>query len=223
MWCIPPKANAAFACAMEDVLETYTRPADPQRPLICMDETNTQLLSEPLAPLPPQPGCVAREDFHYEREGVANLFMFFAPLLGQRWIKVTERRTANVWAETMREVADTLYPQAEKIVVVLDNLNTHSPASFYQAFSPAEARRLVERFEFHFTPKHGSWLNIAEIELSVLIRQCLAGRIPSQEVLAEQILAWQTERNARKVQVHWHFTTLDARVKLINLYPKYEP
>ena len=223
MWCIPPKANAAFACAMEDVLETYTRPADPQRPLICMDETNKQLLSEPLAPQPPQPGRVAREDFHYEREGVANLFMFFAPLLGQRWVKVTEQRTASVWAETMREVADTLYPQAEKIVVVLDNLNTHSPASFYQAFPPVEARRLVERFEFHFTPKHGSWLNIAEIELSVLIRQCLAGRIPSPEVLAQQIEAWQTERNARNVKVHWHFTTQDARVKLKNLYPRYDP
>jgi len=223
MWCIPPKANAGFACAMEDVLETYTRPLDANRPLICMDETNKQLLSEPLAPLPATSGQVERYDFHYEREGVANLFMLFAPLLGQRWVKVTEHRTARVWAETMREVADTLYPQAEKIVVVMDNLNTHSPVSFYQAFPPEEARRLVERFEFHFTPKHGSWLNTAEIELSVLIRQCLSGRIPSREALAKQIQAWQTERNARAVKVHWHFTTHDARVKLKSLYPKFDP
>jgi hypothetical protein len=222
MWCIPPKANAAFACNMEDVLDTYTRPIDPKKPLICMDETNKQLLSDPLEPLPPQPGSVARYDYHYEREGVANLFMFFAPLLGQRWVKVTQQRTACVWAETMREVADTVYPDAEKIVVVLDNLNTHSPVSFYQAFPPAEARRLVERFEFHYTPKHGSWLNMAEIELSVLIRQCLAGRIPNQEMLSQQVQAWQKERNEQVVKVHWHFTTQDARQKLKSLYPKYE-
>ncbi len=222
MWCIPPKANAAFACAMEEVLETYTRPVDPQRPLICMDETNKQLLSEPTVPLPPQPGVEARYDFHYAHEGVANLFMFFAPHLGQRWVKVTERRTACVWAEAMREFADTYYPEAEKIVVVMDNLNTHSPVSFYQAFPPAEARRLMERFEFCFTPKHGSWLNMAEIELSVLIRQCLAGRIPSPEALVKQIQSWQTERNRQVVKVHWHFTTQDARIKLKSLYPKFE-
>jgi len=222
MWCIPPKANAAFACNMEDVLATYTRPVDPKRPLICMDETSTQLLSEPDAPLPAQPGQTACYDYHYQREGVANLFMFFAPHLGQRSVKVTQQRTARVWAEAMCEFADTVYPEAEKIIVVLDNLNTHSPVSFYQAFPPETARRLVERFEFHFTPKHGSWLNMAEIELSVLIRQCLAGRISTQEGLAQQIQAWQTERNAQIVKVHWQFTTQDARRKLKHLYPKYE-
>lgn len=205
---------------MEDVLEVYTQPYDPQRPQICMDETSKQLLDELQQPLPAQPGRVERIDYEYERNGTANLFIFVEPLTGKRWVKVTERRTRKDWAIAMRQLSDELYPDAQVIVVVSDNLNTHSPASFYEAFAPEEARRLVKRFEFHYTPKHGSWLNMAEIELSVLGRLCLAGRIPDIETLTRKVLAWEVERNASVVKVHWRFTAADARIKLAHLYPR---
>jgi hypothetical protein len=205
---------------MEDVLEVYTRPYDSKRPQICMDETSKQLLDDVQEPLPMKPGHPERYDYVYEQEGVANLFMFVEPLMGKRHVKVTERRTKIDWAHAIRELSDVYYPGADVIIVVLDNLNTHSPGSFYEAFEPQEARRLVNRFEFHYTPKHGSWLNMAEIELSVLARQCLAGRIPDQETLIAQVSAWEKERNASVVTVHWRFTTADARIKLAHLYPR---
>jgi hypothetical protein len=207
---------------MEDVLAVYTRPYDPHWPQVCMDETNKQLLEDVQDPLPLQPGQAARVDYEYERQGIANLFMFFEPLAGKRYVKVTERRTGTDWAQAMRELSDVHYPSAEKIVVVLDNLNTHVPASFYVAFAPQEARRLANRFEFHYTPKHGSWLNMAEIELSVLGRQCLAGRTPDQQALVSAVNAWEEERNAQVVKVQWRFSTADARIKLKSLYPKIE-
>jgi hypothetical protein len=205
---------------MEDVLEVYKQPYDPKRPQVCMDETTKQLLADGQEPLPAKPGHPERYDYEYEREGVANLFMFFEPLAGKRHVKVTDRRTKKDWAEAMRELSDIYYPDAEIIVVVLDNLNTHSPSSFYEAFEPEEARRLVNRFEFHHTPKHGSWLDMAEIELSVLARQCLSGRIPNKETLATEVTAWEKERNTSVVKVQWRFTTIDARIKLKSLYPK---
>jgi hypothetical protein len=205
---------------MEDVLEVYTRPYDPKRPQVCVDETSKQLLDDVREPLPLKPGHPQRYDTEYEREGVANLFMFVEPLAGKRKVKVTERRTKKDWAQAMRELADEEYPEAEVIVVVMDNLNTHSPASFYEAFEPEEARRLVQRFEFHYTPKHGSWLNMAEIELSALGRQCLNRRVADQATLTAEVKAWQDERNASVVKVHWRFTTADARIKLAHLYPR---
>jgi hypothetical protein len=219
-WCIPPKANAEFVCRMEDVLDVYTQPYDPKRPQVCMDETSKQLLADVREPLSIQPGQPMRYDYEYEREGVANLFMFVEPLMGKRHIKVTDHRTRKDWAQAMQELSDVHYPEADVIVVVLDNLNTHSPSSFYEAFEPEEARRLVNRFEFHFTPKHGSWLNMAEIELSALGRQCLAGRIPDKSILTSEVDAWEEERNASNVKVHWRFTTADARIKLAHLYPR---
>ena len=205
---------------MEDVLELYKRPYDPKCPQVCMDETSKQLLSETQEPLPAKPENPERYDYEYKREGVANLFMFFEPLMGKRQVKVTEHRTRKDWAEAMRELSDIHYPDAEVIVIVMDNLNTHSPASFYDAFEPEEALRLANRFEFHLTPKHGSWLNMAEIELSVLSRQCLDRRIRDQELLASEVKAWQDERNNQVVKVQWRFTTADARIKLIHLYPQ---
>ncbi len=207
---------------MEDILEVYTQPYDPKRPQICMDETNKQLLEDIQEPLPAKPGQVERIDYEYERNGTVNLFIFVEPLTGKRYVKVTERRTRKDWALAMRELSDDLYPDTQVIVVVSDNLNTHSPASFYEAFAPEEARRLAKRFEFHYTPKHGSWLNMAEIELSVLGRQCLAGRIQDIETLTRKVLAWEEERNAAVVKVHWRFTTTDARIKLAHLYPRIE-
>lgn len=205
---------------MEDVLNTYVQAVNSQRPLVCMDEASKQLLADTQDPLPMQPGQPERFDYEYEREGVANLFMFFAPLQGKRHIKVTNRRTRQDWAQAMRELSDVHYPEAEKIVLVLDNLNTHSPASFYEAFEPEEAWRLTNRFEFHYTPKHGSWLNMAEIELSALARQCLNRRLADQATLTQEVTAWTEERNAQVVKVQWRFTTADARIKLKHLYPK---
>ena len=206
---------------MEDVLDVYARPYDATRPMVCMDETNKQLLEEVREPLPMKPGQPARSDNEYRREGVANLFMFFEPLAGWRRVNVTDRRTRHDWAEAMRELADVHYPHAEKIVVVLDNLNTHDAASFYEAFSAPEAHRLAHRFEFHYTPKHGSWLNMAEIELSVLGRQCLDRRIPDKQALSAEVSAWEAKRNHDAVKVDWQFTTDDARIKLKHLYPKF--
>jgi len=185
-----------------------------------MDETCKQLLADLLEPLPARPGQPQRVDYEYKREGVADLFMFFEPLSGKRFIKVTDRRTRKDWATAMQELSDGIYPQAEKIVIVMDNLNTHSSAAFYETFEPDEARRLTNRFEFHYTPKHGSWLNMAEIELGVLIRQCLKRRIPDKTTLEYEVKAWQVERNAKDVKVDWRFNTADARIKLKYLYPE---
>jgi hypothetical protein len=204
---------------MEDVLEVYTQPYDPKRPQVCMDETSKQLLADVHEPVPAQPGQPQRIDYEYEREGVADLFMFFEPLAGKRFVKVTDQRTRKDWAHAMKELSDAIYPQAEKVVMVMDNLNTHSPASFYETFEPDEARRLIDRFEFHYTPKHGSWLNMAEIELGVLIRQCLTRRIADKEFLESEVRAWQIDRNVKVVKVDWRFTTADARIKLKYLYP----
>jgi hypothetical protein len=207
---------------MEDVLDVYQRPYNPKRPQVCMDETSKQLLSDVHPPIPAKPGQCERFDYEYEREGVANLFMFVEPMVGQRHIKVTDRRTKIDWALAMQELSDVHYPEAELIVIVLDNLNTHSPASFYEAFAPEEAHRLANRFEFHYTPKHGSWLNMAEIEFSALGRQCLARRIPDKTCLTTEVSIWEKERNGSVVKVLWRFTTADARIKLAHLYPRIE-
>jgi hypothetical protein len=222
-WCIPPKANAAFVAQMEDVLDVYVRPLDPKRPQVCFDESSKQHLKEVRTPLPGEPGQPARYDTEYERNGVSNLFMFFSPLLNWRHVKVTNHRKACDWAECMRELVDVHFPEAERITVVLDNLNTHTPAALYAAFEPAEAKRIWDKLEFHYTPKHGSWLNMAEIELSVLSRQCLDRRIPDQEMLKTEVAAWETERNTSGATVMWRFTTADARIKLKHLYPSIEP
>ena len=218
-WVIPPKANAAFVAAMEDVLDVYTRPHDPARPLVCLDETSKQLVAETRTPEPMQPGQPARHDYEYKRNGVANMFMLFAPLEGWRHVEVTERRTAIDYANILRDLSDIHFPKAEKIMLVQDNLNTHRPASLYEAFEPAEARRIIERFEWHYTPKHGSWLNLAESELAVLSGQCLDRRIPDAATLGTEVDAWRTRRNTHNAKANWHFTSADARVKLKNLYP----
>lgn len=219
---IPPKANAEFVCAMEDVLEVYKRPHDPQRPVVCLDEVSKQLVGETRTPIPPGVGRPRRVDYEYERKGTANLFMVFEPLAGKRWVKVTERRTAKDFAEVIRELVDERYPQAKKIVLVMDNLNTHKLASLYEAFEPTEARRLLERLELHHTPKHGSWLNMAETELSVLSRQCLRRRIADIKTLTREVRAWEKQRNKAKCRVDWQFTTRKARIKLKRLYPSLE-
>ncbi len=221
-WCIPPQANAEFVWKMEDVLEVYKRPYDPQRPVVCLDETSKQLIGEIRTPVPTAPEQVARYDCEYVRNGVANLFMMFEPLAGQRDVEVTDRRTKKEYAECLRKLSDEMYPDAALIVVVQDNLNTHSPASLYEAFPPAEAQRLAERFEFHYTPKHGSWLDMAEIELGILGRQCLSQRIDNIEDLRRQTHAWEKTRDKAEVKVNWQFTTADARIKLRRLYPSTE-
>jgi hypothetical protein len=205
--------------ALEDVLTVYQRPFDPAHPVICMDETSKQLVGETRLALPGEPGQVQREDYEYERRGVANLFLFSEPLTGWREVQVTERRTRLDWAVALCELSDRHYPAAERITVVLDNLNTHGPASFYEAFAPEKARRLAERFEFHYTPKHGSWLNMAEIEFSVLSRRCLDRRIGDAETLQREVQAWTQQRNRARKSVDWQFTTADARTKLKRLYP----
>jgi hypothetical protein len=207
---------------MEDVLDVYTRPYDPRRPLVCLDETSKQLLRDARAPLPARPGRPQRVDYEYEHEGVLNLFMVCAPLEGRRWVAVTARRTRVDWAHQIRELVDVRYPDAERVVLVQDNLNTHTPASLYEAFPPAEAKRLADKLELHATPKHGSWLNIAELELSVLSRQCLARRVPDRATLETEVAAWQARRNAAGGPVDWRFTTADARLKLRRLYPSFQ-
>ena len=204
---------------MEDILEVYQRPYDPQRPLVCLDETSKQLTAETRVPIAAKPGQPGRHDYEYRRNGTANLFMMFAPLEGWRHVKVTDRHTAVDYAQVLKELSDTHFPGSAKIVLVQDNLNTHKPASLYEAFPPAEARRLVERFEWHYTPKHGSWLDMAESELSVLSSQCLNRRIPDQQVLKEEVEAWEADRNKKHAKANWQFTTADARVKLKRLYP----
>src|SRR3984957_5944611 len=198
---------------MEDVLEVYQRPHDPECPLVCLDETSKQLIAETRVPIPAKPGHPARHDYEYERNGTANLFMMFAPLEGWRHVEVTGRHTAVDYAPGLKVLADTHFPKAKKITLVQDNLNTHKPASLYEAFPAAEARRLVERFEWHYTPKHGSWLDMAESELSVLSGQCLDRRIPDKLTLAEEVAAWEDSRNKKHVKADWLFTTADAQGK----------
>ena len=218
-WCIPPQGSAEFVCAMEDVLEVYHRDYGDEEVLVYLDETSKQLVQETRQPRPPRPGSARAYDCEYQRNGVSNLFMLFAPLERWRRVEVTERRTRTDWARVVRKLVDEDYPDKERIVLVMDNLNTHHPASLYQAFEPAEAMRIAERLEIHYTPKHGSWLNMAEIELGVLARQCLDRRIPSQEILEQETKAWQNQRNRNSIGVDWRFTTQDARVKLKSLYP----
>ena len=207
---------------MEDVLEVYARPHDPNCPVVCLDETSKQLISETRRPIPAEPGRPARHDYEYARNGTANLFMAFAPLEGWRHVEVTAQRTAVDYAHMLKMIADDLCAGAEKVVLVQDNLNTHKPASLYAAFPAAEARRLVERFEWHYTPKHGSWLDMAETELSVLSRQCLDRRMPDVDMLTDEVAAWTKNRNGKCVKADWQFTTDDARVKLKRLYPRFE-
>jgi transposase len=207
---------------MEDVLEVYQRSYDPKRPLVCMDETSKQLLRDTRESLPAKPGRVERIDYEYEREGVVNLFLFCEPLAGKRWVDVTDHRTKADWAEQIKELVDVRYPLAERIVLVMDNLNVHTPGALYEVYSPEEARRLAERLEIHYTPKHGSWLNIAEIELSILGRQCLSRRVPDYDTLVAEVGAWEDRRNEAGGRVNWQFTAEDARIKLKRLYPSME-
>jgi hypothetical protein len=220
---LPKADDPDFVCAMEDVLEVYTRPYDPEQPQVCVDEVSKQLVADITPPVPMQPGQPAREDYEYERCGTANLFMICEPLAGRRHVKVTDRRTSADFALVLQELSDVHYPQANKIVLVMDNLNTHKLSVLYQVFPAAEARRILERFEVHHTPKHASWLNMAECELSVLSRQCLAQRIDSPSRLTGEVAAWEQQRNAQQVRINWRFTTAAARIKLQRLYPVLSP
>lgn len=219
-WCIPPEHSAAFVAAMEDVLDVYCRPYDAARPVVCMDETCKQLVGEVRLPLAAAPGRPERYDVEYERCGVAEVFLFTEPLAGWRRTAVREHRTRLDWAWQIRHLLEVDYPQAEVVVVVMDNLNTHGPASLYEAFEPSLARGLAQRLELHYTPKHGSWLNIAEIELGVLSRQCLDGRMDRIERVRTECSAWDRQRNQQQKGVDWRFTTADARIKLKRLYPQ---
>jgi len=219
---IPPKASAEFVCAMENVLEVYAKPYDPKRPVVCADEGGKQLIGDVREPLPVRPKSPAKEDYEYERRGTANLFVAFEPLAGVRRFEVTERKTKADFARLLKRIVDEWYPEAQRVTLVVDNLSTHKPSVLYEVFAPAEARRLIDRLEFVYTPKHGSWLNMAEIELSVLARQCLDRRIPDMTTLRSEVAAWQIERNANTVRVDWQFTTSDARTKLKRLYPVLE-
>jgi hypothetical protein len=207
---------------MEDALDVYTRPYDPRRPQVCLDETSRQLLGEVTPPLPPAPGRPARQDYEYTRGGVCNLFLACEPLRGGRHVVVSDRRTRLDFAHVIKELVDVHYPDAAVIVLVLDNLNTHTPASLYEAFPPAEAKRLADKLEIHYTPKHGSWLNMAEIELGVLAAQCLDRRLPDRATLEREVAAWEQERNAATRTIRWRFTTADARIKLKHLYPSFD-
>ena len=204
---------------MEDVLEVYHRPYPDNEVLVCLDETSKQQVKETRQPRPPRSGAVGYYDYEYERNGVSNLFMLFAPLEGWRRVEVTDRRTKADWARVVKKLVDEDYAHKDRIVLVMDNLNTHHPASLYEAFEPAEARRIAQRLEIHYTPKHGSWLNMAEIEIGVMARQCLDRRIPEQNVLRGEVAAWERERNRDGIRVDWRFTTADARIKLKSLYP----
>jgi hypothetical protein len=204
---------------MEDVLDLYAETEDPLRPRVCFDECPYQLLSETRRPVPVKPGRAARYDYEYRREGTCNLFIFVQPHTGWRHVKVTERRTKQDFAQCMKDLVDVHFPEAQVVRVVLDQLNTHTPAALYAAFEPDEARRIIRKLEFHHTPKHGSWLNMAEIELSVLSNQCLDRRLPNAANVSCEVNAWQARRNAEKAQIHWRFTAEDARGKLKRLYP----
>ncbi len=219
---IPPEANADFVCAMEHILDVYQRPYNEKEPVVCFDETSKQLIAETRTPLPMQPGEPQRYDTEYERRGTANLFLYFEPLGNWRHVSVTAQRTKIDFAHCMKDLVDEYYPEADLIHVVLDNLNTHKLASLYDAFPAPEAHRIAQRLQFHYTPKHGSWLNMAEIELSVLSRQALAERMDNQDTLIQAIQAWQETRNAAHATVDWQFTTQDARIKLKRLYPSFK-
>lgn len=216
---IPPEANSAFVYHMEDVLSVYTRPYDPSHPVVCFDETSKQLVLEKQVPLPAKPGQLERYDYEYERNGVSNLFMMSEPLTGWRHVEVTDRRTKQDYAHQMKYLVDVCYPDTEWVTVIHDQLNTHDPSALYETFEPEEARRILDKLEVHYTPKHGSWLNMAEIELSVLTRQCLDRRIPDQVTLKGEVAAWEERRNAESRMIDWQFTTVDARIKLKRLYP----
>jgi hypothetical protein len=216
---IPPEQNAEFVWRMEAVLEVYQTAYDPDVPAICIDEATKQLVKETLVPIPAEPGQPERVDYEYERNGTANLFMVCEPMVGWRRVDVTQQRTAVDYAHLLKTLVDSDYAHADKVIVIQDNLNTHSPTSLYKAFEPKEAQRIWSRLEFCHTPKHGSWLNMAEIELSILSRQCLNRRIPDMDTLKREVAAWQDNRNHEETWIDWRFTTADARVKLKRLYP----
>ena len=223
MWCIPPEQDGAFVAAMEQVLDVYHRPYNPRRPVVNMDEQPVQLISESRTPLPIRPGATKKVDYEYVREGMCNVWMFVEPLAGWRSVRVTKTKTAVNWAQHVKSlVDDPRYADAERITLVCDNLNTHNFGSLYQTFPPEEASRLMHRLEIVYTPKHGSWLNMAEPELSVLTRQCLSGRVESQKEVDHRTVEWQLDRNTRQKGIDWQFTTSDARTKLKRLYPKVE-
>ena len=211
--------SADFVAHMEEILDLYAEPYDPQQPVVCFDETSTQLLAETRAPMPSRPGRTQRQDYEYRREGTRNLFLACEPLAGWRHVAVTQRRTMQDFAQQMRWLVDEAYPEVEVVRVVLDNLNTHRAASLYETFPAAEARRIAKRLEFHYTPKHGSWLNMAEIEFSVLSRSCLKQRLPDEDALGREVQALVRERNAARVGINWRFKTQEARTKLHHLYP----
>jgi DDE superfamily endonuclease len=219
---LPEGPSAEYVAAMEDVLEVYHRPYDAQRPMVCLDECSKQLIGEVRAPLPPKPGHVAKEDSEYERLGTANVFMAVEPLAGQRTTQVTARRTRVDWALFVQMLLTTVYPLVAKVVLVMDNLNTHGVASLYEAFTPDVALALASRLEIHYTPKHGSWLNMAETELSILARQCLDRRIDDRDLMAREVAVWEAARNAAEAGINWQFTTADARIKLKRLYPSFD-
>jgi hypothetical protein len=221
MWCIPPKQSSEFVYHMEDVLAVYQQPPDPQHPVVCVDETFQQLIGEVREPLPAQPGAVERYDSVYVRNGVASVFLAFEPLAGWRQVRITETRRRTDWAHFVESLLEGRYRDAERVVLVMDQLNTHSPASFYEAFAPEKAQRLADRLEIHYTPKHGSWLNMAEIELSVLSRD-LPERVGDRAALDQHVAAWQARRNQQGVTADWQFTTTEARIKLRKLYPTVE-
>ena len=218
-WCIPSKGDAEFVACMEDVLDVYELPYNPARPVVCMDEKPCQLLGDVREPLPMRPGDDLKTDPEYKRNGTCSIFAFVEPLGGKHHVSVHGHRTAIDWAQEIQYLSDVMFPDAEKIILVMDNLNTHKVASLYKAFPPAEARRIVKRLEIHYTPKHGSWLNMAEIELNVMTRQCLPRRIDTITRLKNELSAWETERNRDEAKIRWHFQTGDAREKLISLYP----
>jgi hypothetical protein len=220
-YCIPEKDRARFVAQMEEVLDVYALPPDPDEPLVCMDEASKQLLGHAVEPLPMAPGVAARQDYHYTRGGVRSLFMFFAPLLGWRRVASSERRTRLDWAAQVKRLVDEDFPDARKVVLVCDNLNTHHAASLYEAFEPEEARRIARKLRIHYTPRNGSWLNVAEVELAVLSEQCLDRRIGDAGTLDRELAAWQRRRNDEAGKVKWQFTTADARVKLRRLYPTF--
>lgn len=218
---MPPVGDAAFVCAMENVLDVYKRAYNPDYPVVNMDESSKQVTKETRTPLPSRPGSVEKYDTEYERNGTCAIFLFTEALAGKRHVNIRERRTAVDWAEEIKELVDVRYPDARKILLVMDNLNTHAGSSLYKAFPPEEAQRILKKLEFHYTPKHGSWLNIAEIELSVLSRQCLNCRIPDQETFIREVKKWEENRNNSANKINWQFTTEDARIKLKRLYPTY--
>lgn len=218
-WIIPPLSSGDFVANMERVLDVYKKPYDPMFPIVCMDESPKQLIKETRRTIDMKPGHAAKEDFEYERCGVANIFMASEPLTGRRYVEVTERKTKADWARFIKQIADEWYRDAPKIGLVMDNLGTHKPGALYEVYEPQEAKRIWDRFEFIYTPKHGSWLNMAEIELNVLMGQCLNRRISEMATMKNEVLAWQQHRNNKIAKINWQFTCVDARVKLIKLYP----